>query len=188
MKIKVICLATVALAFSTTIAAEDWSFGIGTRLTFRAFTGDGGFHTNLGGPVELNASMKPNEVKEITESAYGFNGLAKKGDWTITFLVNRLELQDDVSVEQGGNTGNFDLSFTSESAEVLVNYAFSNIDKTTWGVIGGVRYSSQEFAGEAIINGTQIFDDSAKEDWTDAVVGFSYDYAYSPTTTWTGLH
>jgi hypothetical protein len=185
MKIRIICLATVSLAFSTTIAAEDWSFGIGTRLTYRAFTGDGGFHTKSHGPVEFNASMKPNEVQEITESAFGFDGFARKGDWKITYQVTHLELQDDISVERDEDIGDFDLSFTTESVEVLVNYAFSNFDKSTWGVIGGVRYISQEYADEVFVNGMQIFDDSAKEDWTDAVIGLSYDYAYSPTTTWT---
>ena len=162
MDVKAICLTTVVLAFSTTVAAQDWRLGIGTGISFLALSGDGGVDS-ANGPFDFNARMKPNEVSEITESAFGISGFAEKDEWTINYLVGQIELQEDISVEQGGNTGDFDLTYTRAGAEVLVDYAFSNIDKTTWAVTGGIRYSSQEYKGDIVINGTQINDDSTKD-------------------------
>jgi hypothetical protein len=178
------CFTTVALFFSTAVVADDWKFGIGTGLSFLAFSGDGGFQTKAG-TADFHARMAPNEVREITESAYGVIGFAEKGKWTINYLAGRLELGEDITVQRGADTGDFDITYTREAAEVLVDYAFSNSDKTTWSMTGGIRYSSQDYDGKISINGTKVFDDSAGEDWTDAVVGIVHDYAISPTTSWT---
>jgi hypothetical protein len=178
-----ISLMVAAMVFSTTVAAEGWSFGIGTGISALDVDGVGGFDT-ASGPVEFDASMKPDDMNEYAESAFGFGGFAKKGDVMITYSVGQLELQDDVSVEQGGNTGEFEITFTTAGAEVLAHYTFSRSEKTAWGVIGGVRYTSQEYEGELTINNTVVSDSSVDDEWTDAVVGLSHAYAFSPTTSW----
>ena len=179
-----ICILAATLAFSSTASAEDWTFGIGTGIASLDVDGVGGFNTELFGPVEFDASMKPDEIREYTESAFGFGGFAKKGDLTITYSLGQIELQEDVSAERGGNTGKFDITFTTAGAEVLAQYTFSKSGTTGWAAIGGLRYTSQEYEGEMTINGTQIFDSTIDDEWADAVIGLGHTYVISPTTSW----
>ena len=179
-----ICILAATLAFSSTASAEDWTFGIGTGIASLDVDGVGGFNTELFGPVEFDASMKPDEIREYTESAFGFGGFAKKGDLTITYSLGQIELQEDVSAERGGNTGKFDITFTTAGAEVLAKYTFSKSATTGWAAIGGLRYTSQEYEGELTINGITEFDGSVDEEWTDGVVGLGVTHAFSKTTSW----
>lgn len=183
MKNLKIMIAGMGLLAASMTQAEGWVFGIGTGIQALDVDGDGGFNTPLG-PVDFDASLKPGDFREYTESAFGFGGFAKKGDITIKYSIWRLELEEDVSAIQGANSGVIDLTFTTAGAEVLVDYKFSKSGKNAWGVIGGIRHTDQEYEAVLTINGTKQFSGSVDDNWTDLVVGLSHSYAISPTLSW----
>ena len=164
--------------------AEGWSFGIGTGISVLDVSGDGGFNTQLLGPVEFDLSLNPSEVNDYMESAFGLGGFAKNGDLTIKYSVGKLELEGDASTVDNGNTNVVDLNFTTVGVEVLVDYVFSQSGNNTWGAIGGLRYIDQEYDAQLTVNGTEVFDGSVDDSWVDLVVGVRYSYAFSPTLSW----
>ena len=182
-KLKMFMIAGGILASNMTHAA-GWTYGIGTGPQALDVDGDGGFNTRLLGPVDFDASLKPDEFREYTESALGFGGFAQKDNLTISYSLGRLELEEDVSAVQGSNRGVIDLTFTTVAAEVLADYTFSQSGKNTWGFIGGVRYVDQEYDVVLTINNTQVFDGSVDDSWIDAVLGLSHSYAISETLFW----
>jgi hypothetical protein len=181
--VKIILIGVGILACSAA-NAEGWSYGIGTGLQALDVDGDGGFNTQLLGPVDFDASLAADEFREYTESAFGFGGFAKKGSLTISYSIGRLELEEGVSAIQGVNTGAIDLTFTTVAAEVLANYTVSQSGENTWGVIGGIRYTAQEYEAVLTVNNAQTFDGSVDDSWTDVVLGLSHSYAISPTLSW----
>ena len=76
MRDKIICLTIVVLALSTPVAAGGWSFGIGTGIGSLDIDGVAGFNTPTGA-ADFDASLKPDELREYTESEFGFGGFAK---------------------------------------------------------------------------------------------------------------
>lgn len=179
-----ILLAGLGILVCGVANAEGWSFGIGTGISALDASGDGGFNTKLLGPVDFDASLNPDEVSDYMESAFGFGGFAKKGDLTIKYSAGKLKLGGDVSAAQGGNTGVLDLGFTTIGASVLADYAFSKSGKNTFGVIGGIRYTYQEYEAKLKVNGVKVFDGSVDDSWVDFVVGMSHSYAISQTLSW----
>jgi len=184
MKTFTNALLILGLCITPVASAEDWSFGIGTGISALDVDGDGGFNTRLLGPIDFDASLEPDQVRDLAESAFGLGGFARKGPWTLTYSVGRLTLEEDVSAVQGGNSGTLDLNFETNGAEFLVHYAFTSSGKHTWSVIGGLRYTDQEYEVELVINGNEVFDGSVDDDWTDGILGLSYSYAFSNTLSW----
>lgn len=173
------CVASL----SSAAMAGDWKYGIGTGITALDVDGDGGFASASGAALDFDASLSPDEVNEYMESAFGLAGMATNGDWTITAAAGALELEEDVDIQGASGSGNFEINFETVGAEVLANYTFSRSGKSTWGAIGGVRYTSQEYKG-TWTGGVGSGSRSVDEDWTDAVIGLSYGYAISPTLVW----
>lgn len=172
------------LSISPLAFSEGWNFGIGTGVSSLDVSGDGGFNTALLGPVDFDASLEPDEVVDYMESALGLAGFAKKGDITITYSIGRLELQEDVAASYGAVNGEIDLTFESIGAEVLVDYAVIKSGDLSVGVIGGFRYSEQEYDVKLSVAGAKVFEGSVEDDWVDAVIGASLSYAISPTLSW----
>ncbi len=183
---KIFCRLLISISLvsvASTAYSQDWSFGIGTGLSALDVDADAGFGT-VSGPIDFDASMKPSDFREYTESAVGLGGFAKKDNLTISYAISRLELTDDLSAVQGGNTGVLDLTFKVRSAEVLLNHTLSRSGKSSWGLIDGLRYLHQKYESRLTINGTQIFDGSVDDYWLDAVLGVSHAYSISPRLTW----
>lgn len=182
--ILAIAILTCLLMPLGALADDGWKFGIGTGISLLDVDGDAGFNTPVG-PVLFDASMTSDEVREYTESAFGFGGFAKKGDWTITYSIFQMDMEDTLSAEQGGNTGDLTVTFTATGAEVLTKYRFSKTAKNSWEAIGGLRYTGQEYGAELEINNVTVFDGSVDDNWLDLVVGISNIYVISPTLLWT---
>ncbi len=168
--------------------AGDWSYGFGAAAGFLDVSGDGGFNSKLG-PIEFDASLEPDEVFDYLDSFLGLGGFASNGDITVTYSYGKLELEEDVSATRGvlpgvALSGVAELEFSTVGADILVNYAFAKSERAVWSVIGGVRYTDQEYDVKLTINNNQVFNGSVDDDWTDAVIGVSYTYGFSPTLSW----
>jgi len=171
-------IAAPALSF-----AEDWKFGIGTGFYALDIDGDTGFDTNLLGSVDFDASLDAGEVRDVMESAFGFGGFAKQGDWTILLSAAQMELEDDVSGNVGATDIDVDVKYTRGKAELAAVYNFAASGDHSFGVLFGLNHTAQEYevniSGGASLSGT--FDDS----WTDVIVGVTHSYPISPTMIWT---
>lgn len=185
---KVLNLAVVLcvnLSIPLTVSAsEGWQFGIGTGISALDINGDVGFNTESLGPIDFDASIEPDEVWEYIESAFGFGGFVRKGDFTMRVSLSQLELEDTVSATTSAGPGDLTLTFEAISAETSVSYAFAKTRSSVWSVIGGIRYSKQEYSGDLDVSGTSEFSGSVDDSWTDGVIGISNDYSIVRTLIW----
>jgi len=170
-------IAAPALSF-----AEDWKFGIGTGLYALNIDGDTGFDTNLLGTVDFDASMDADELREVMDSAFGFGGFAKQGDWTILFSAAQMELEDNVSGNVGATDIDVDVKFTGGKAELAAVYDFAKSGDHTFGVLLGLNHTWQEY--DVDISGGASFKGSVDDSWTDVIVGVTHTYPISPTMIW----
>jgi hypothetical protein len=183
-KIAVTTLALCTAYSSTVLAEESWRFGLGTGLSALDVSGDGGFNTQLLGPVDFDASLSPSDVQDYMDTAFGFAFLAKKDKLSITASFVNLELQEDVSATQGANSGELNIEFKTQVGELMFDYVFSESDKHFWSARAGARYTKQEYGADLVLNNDQQFAGTIEDDWTDALVGLGYTYAISPTLSW----
>ncbi len=188
MKELIRTLAVVILTIApTSLMAQDWSYGIGTGLGAINVDGDSGFHTLLLGPIEFDASMDSDEITEVLKSAFAIGGYAKKDKLTISYAVSFLELDDGVSVELSPGTGDLDINFKTFFASVTVSYQIAQSGKHSFGILGGVRFSKQEYEVDFEIGTTPIFSRGVDDNWTDFVFGFTHAYQISNSLVWNSI-
>jgi len=77
MFMVLVCL----VCFSSSVYAE-WHYGIGTGIFLLNVDGDQGFHIDtIDRSVEFAVDLKPDDVADLMESAFGFDGYATNGKW-----------------------------------------------------------------------------------------------------------
>lgn len=166
-----------------TFAQDEWHFGIGTGFFGLNIDGDEGFTTRLG-PVELDASLDSDEVRELLESGFGLGGFAAKGKWMILWSGGQLELRDDLKgTGPGGVRAEAEATFTGSGAEVAATYRFAVTGRHAWSVLGGARYTKHEYDFELEI-GPVSLDRNIDQDWTDVIIGFTHGFRFSDKWTW----
>lgn len=182
LAILILAALTMVLG-SPAVAQDEWEFGIGTGFFGLNIDGDEGFTTALG-PVDLDASLDSDEVREILESFFGLGGYAAKGKWVIRYSAQQLELEDSlggtgplgVPVSAGG-------TFNGSGAEVSAAYRFALKGKHAWSVLGGIRYTKHEYDFALNIGGAPLAR-NIDQDWTDFIIGFTHGYQISEKWTW----
>lgn len=165
-------LVLAAVSYAPVVAADDWKFGLGTGLSSLALDGDVGFVGESGGVV-AEIDLDNGDTADMFESAFGFVGFARKGDWTIGFGYATLTLEDDESA--------FDAEWDRAKAHVEVEYNFATTGNHRWGVLGGVQYTDHEWE---LKNKTTGFKSEPEDDWTDAVVGLTHSVPITEGWTW----
>jgi hypothetical protein len=81
---------------ASAVQAQGWEYGIGTGFDGLNFDGDGGFNTNLAGPIAYDVDLDSGDTQELLESAAGLGGYARNGNWTITWNFGELELENGI--------------------------------------------------------------------------------------------
>ncbi len=90
-------ISAVALSLaSSSLLAQDWSYGIGTGLGGLSYDGDVGFAT-ASGPVTFDLDLDTDDTRELLKSGIGFGGYAKKDKLTISYALGKLEFDDRAS-------------------------------------------------------------------------------------------
>lgn len=185
--VRLVALAAVVVAFvaaSGAHAADEWRFGIGTGFFGLNVDGDVGFDTALG-TVVLDASVDNGQIRDLTESAFGVAGFAATGKWQILYSVGHLGLEDSSS----GQTGigaiptSAEIKFDVLFAEVAGVYGFAKTDRNAWGFLFGGRHISHDYDFELAI-GAQALDRSLDQSWTDAIVGVTHAFQFTPKVAW----
>lgn len=175
---------TGALLSGEALSNDEWRFGVGTGIGALEVDGDAGFNTRLLGPVEFDASLEPDEVQDYLDSAFSLGLVATKGDLAFSFSLANLELADDVSAKRGANRGTADIEFKTQVVELTGEYTFARFDKHSFGAVAGARFTKQEYGTDLFLDNAEVFSGSVDDDWTDALLGASYTYAFSPTFFW----
>lgn len=163
--------------------AENWQFGLGTGLYGLAINGDAGFNTDAG-PIEFNADLNSEEVRDLMDSAFGFGGYAKKDNILITYSYGQIELEDRVSAVLNESRGQLDIEYKDTGAELALDYQFAKEGKGTFGVLVGVRYTKLEYTIELEIDGQPTRAGKVDDDWTDLLLGISHIYPLSRRFIW----
>jgi hypothetical protein len=165
------------------VAGEDWKFGAGTGFFGLNIDGDGGVAT-VAGPLEFDASMDFDEIKEVLESAFGVGGFAAKGKWTITYNVQRMELEDTVSGVVLATPASATLTFTGTGAEGTVSYRFAVTGKTAWSLLTGLRYTKHDYDLNITVGAAAPFFRGVDHDWTDFLIGLKHATQLSDKWSW----
>lgn len=188
---KVILALTVAVftSFWSLGASADWHYGVGTGLFLLNVDGDIGFDSALaGGPVKAEIDLKPDDVQDLMESAYGLGGFATDGNWMLQFQFAYLKLEDDPAVElPGGNILKATLYQEVTKGEASIGYVMYRGDKLKITPYVGVRFTEHELGRKvSLITGTETLTDSAdfSRDWTEARVGATFDVPLAPKWNW----
>jgi hypothetical protein len=191
MRIALVAVALTVIFAPAALAEEDeWQFGIGTGFFGLNIDGDVGITTALG-PVDLDASMTGDEVRDLLESAFGFGGFAAKGKWAILYAGTYLELEDTITgVGPLGSPVSSTVTFTQHGAEVAAAYRFALKGKNAWSVLGGLRYTKHEYdLGLSIDNDPPNppaeLARNIDHDWTDLLIGLTHARQINDRWTWT---
>jgi hypothetical protein len=183
-------MLAAALALAPNVVAQDkWKHGIGTGLFALNVKGDTGFTTALG-PVELEADVNFDELREVLESAFGVGGYAAKGKWTLLYSAFQLSVEDSISgTGPLRNPASAGLDATYTGGEFAAAYRFAVTGKHAWSVLGGIRYLKHEYDfGVAIDNDPPnppaTLTRNIDEDWTDLLVGLTHATRLGDRWTW----
>ena len=179
-------LALVCALFSAqpVLADSGWTYGVGAGLAALDIDGNGAFNSRARGDVEFELELDPDDVWEATESGVGFALMARREALTLSANFSRLKLQGRQQARERSGPLKADLEFESESVELTGEYVFSHSGNHTFAAIGGFRYTSQEYDATLKAGDQRLFKGSVEDDWTDALVGVSYTYSFSPVTSW----
>ena len=176
--------------------SAPWVFGLGTGLSALSTKGTMGFDTPMFGPIEGDYDLSPDEVRDVMESAIGFATMATNGQWTIKASFLKLELGGGPSGMLDAGFGGFDWSadafFKITGGEVTVG---RTVYRSAGGGFSltphvGARYTKHELGLDLTIEDggpTVLMADFADENWTDVLVGASFDFHLSPKVTWSTM-
>ena len=169
--LSMLAAGVMSLSFLTAAQAQDeWKFGIGTGITSFGVDGEIGFPTGGGGAI-FDVDLDNSDTADLLTSAFGINGFAAKGKWTILFGAGTATLEDeDASLEADWDKARADLAAV---------YRFAETGKHNFGALFGARYLSHEW--EFDIAGVES---EVDDDWTDAIVGFTYNFRFAEKWTW----
>jgi hypothetical protein len=178
-------MALASGAAASTASADDWRHGIGTALFGLNVQGDGGFGTQLFGPVQAEVDLNSSDISDLTKSAFGFAGFSTNRTWTINYGAKRLQLEDDSRGATAGGTpvaASFD--FEAVGADLSAAYRFAGDDRNSWSVLGGLSYTKHDYEVGLSV-GTLNTVRTVENDWTDVVLGLVYSLGISSRTSWT---
>lgn len=165
-KTFVLIVLILLLTAPVTSAFAEWHFGIGTGPQLLKVDGDMGFNTNIAGPVKFSVKLEPDDVADLTNTAFGFGGYATDGSWLIEYSLGKLELEGDST--EGPVSARIDFDVTG--GELLVGYPVYRQPSLKLSLLGGVRFTKHEISSH-ITDGAAQLNRNMDNDWTDAVVG-----------------
>jgi hypothetical protein len=170
--------------------SAPWVFGLGTGFSLLNTEGTMGFNTSAFGPIEAEYDLSPDDVQDLVETAFGFGVMASDGTWTVKASFMKIKLVDEPT---GTLDGGFDFAadafFEITGAEVTVG---RTVYRSAGGGFSftphvGVRYTKHELGLDLTISDgipTVLDADFVDENWTDVLVGTSFDFHLSPKVTW----
>ncbi len=168
----------IVMNFSA-VAYAEWHYGIGTGMLRMNIDGDQGFHTALAGSVTFPVDLDPDQVSDLVDTAFGFNGYATDGTWMVQYSFVNMELEGSASK----GTASATLGFDVQGAEITLGYPVYKSSGATLGVLGGVRYTSHELSGRVTVGGSSV-SRSIENDWTDALVGLTLTVPLADKWVW----
>jgi hypothetical protein len=168
------------------VAHAEWYFGIGTGPQLLNVEGDIGMNTALG-PVDLDVDLDPEDISDLTKTAFGLGGYVTDGKWMIQYSVGRLELEDESSSgSRTGGTVNAEVEFDITGAELTVGYPIYKRDTMMLRAYTGARYTRHEFdfsiTGTGFSGGSRS--KSIDESWTDVLIGLSANVPFAEKWDW----
>lgn len=179
-KIVFVLIALVLLIASpVTSAFAEWQFGIGTGPQILNVDGDMGFNTNLAGPVKFAVKLDPDDISDLTNTAFGFGGYATDGKWLIEYSLGKLELEGNATKGPVSAKIGFDVT----GGELLVSHPFYQQAALRLNLLGGARYTKHELSSVITVGATQL-NRNIDNDWTDFVVGVSLNVPLHKDWTW----
>lgn len=194
IRVTVLAAALFALVVPQLQAqSAPWVFGLGTGFSAMSVEGTMGFDTPAFGPIEGEYDLSPDEIMDALETAFGFAVMATNGDWTIKAGFSKLELVGEPS-------GTLDAGFGGDDwmadAFFKITNAEATVGRTVYRSAGGgfsltphvgARYTKHELGAVlTIMDGipTLLGGDFVDQNWTDFLVGTSFDFHLSPKVTW----
>lgn len=194
IRVAILAVALCALGVPQLQAqSAPWVFGLGTGLSALSTEGTMGFDTPTFGPIEGDYDLSPDEVRDFMETAFGFATMATNGNWTIRASFLTIELGGEPSGMLDAGFGGFDWAadafFKITGGEVTVGRTVyrSASNKFSFTPHVGARYSKHELGLDLTIEDggpTVLTADFVDENWTDVLVGTSFDFHLSPKVTW----
>lgn len=185
--VSILCISLVTLIFCSSAAHAEWSFGIGTGLSFNNIDGKQGFTTQLG-PVKYDVKLDPQDFSDFVKTAFGFEGYATDDTWLIQYSLAYVELEDKEStfVPPANSTITTKINFRTSGAELTAGYPVYKTSSLIILVDGGVRYTKHELDNKITISGAVNAQAGRKfdHDWTDAVLGAMINVPFAQTWSW----
>ncbi len=188
MKTLNILITGMALfLFSSSLVAQDWSYGIGTGFAGLGYDGDIGFGTAFG-PIRSDIDLDADDTRDLIKSGFGFGGYARKENLTIIYALGTMEWDDRASGLGDEGLGQLDINYETVAAKLMFDYTFSRSGNHAWGIRTGVQYTSQEYEIDYVYNGATIgpsaFTFKPDDSWVDWVLGLNYSYSLSNNAVW----
>lgn len=163
--------ALVVFSGQNAVAQDEWKFGIGTGFSSFSLDGDLGFATPAGGVI-FDVDLDNSDSSDLVESAFGFGGFARKGKWTILYVLGTMTLED--------GSGVLATEWDRTQVEVSVVYNFAKTGNHAWGALLGVRNIDHDWT---ITTPTVTVD--FDEDWTDVLIGVTHALPFAGNWSWT---
>lgn len=186
--IFVLCILCMVLAFSASAAHAQWNFGIGTGISQMKVDGKQGYNTALAGPIKYDVKLDPEDFNDLMKSAIGFGGYATDGTWLVQYSYGKIELEGEESAltPAGTTTVSTKINFKTTGAEITLGYPVYKTSSLVTLVDVGVRYTKHEFDGRVAATGaiTGQLNRNFDHNWTDAIVGATFNVPLARTWTW----
>ncbi|NQY33211.1 MAG: outer membrane beta-barrel protein [Coraliomargarita sp.] len=162
---QIITASLLSFGLAATAQAE-WKFGIGAGVGVFDIDGD----LSEGG-VSGDFEYDTGDI----ESAFGLNGYAANGPWTIKAFGSYLEVEAD---QDAGNVTIPDLTFERTTFESTVGYTYASDSDWKLGVFGGLKYVDIDIsAGGA----------GGDDDFIDVVIGATASYMFAEKWSWDSM-
>ena len=175
-----------ALVFITTASAAyaEWNYGIGTGLFRQNIEGDAGMNTVIAGPVQFGFDLDPEDIDDLTKSAFGFNGYLTDGTWVIQYSFVNIELEgkDSRDVPFVGLVS-AKAVFEITGGELTAAYPVYRSPSLVLRVLGGARYTRHDISGD-IVSGLFSITRNIDNKWTDALVGVTANVPFADKWSW----
>jgi len=172
------------LALSTTATAE-WRFGLGTGPQRLSIDGDVGVGTALG-PVDLSVNIDADDIRDMTDNAFGLGGYATNGTWMFQAMAGKMQLEGGASGQGPAGTLTANLDFDVTGAELTGGYYFYQNQALRLMGYTGLRYLRHEvdvsIAGSGFLGVDR--NKSIDESWTDVLLGLSADVPFAQKWNW----
>ncbi len=181
---SLIALICSAFVLASPSAHAEWNHGLGTGILFMEVDGVTGLDTPMAGPVVFPIELDHDDTSDLIDTAIGFGGYATNGTLTVGYSFAQIEIVGGGIATVGPATVDAAMNLDITTGEVTLRFPIKQGESAVLEVIGGLRYLRHDMSTNFTSGGAMTGSSNLDNDWTDFLIGLTFDVRFAGNWIW----